>query len=419
MEMFSSPDEKHVEEGSTSELANQATPVPSFPPAQSPLPLLLLRGNQTASRASPSPARPNPISAHKRTGTPKTFSVPPKGVTTSSSSVSQYQRERNFTTCTPPSEIEPFPTLEPGTELTADDAVTQSTLVIRPVCSKESVSKSSRRSAKPSEQAREELRQVSILSAEQALNRERIEVFEWQNTALVSGSSIVYITNGSLISFCGEGFVSEFIRNRTREGNPLGLSHVGVALVGTPSEMVTIVQQIYACGTIRSNGDATEQSAIHMLQQLSELDPDSPDVFCAHSTKDWGVHIDRLFSLIEEYDGQVYIRPLTSPVPLAEMYPMLVLNLGRKYKLNVRSFLGCIHQNNKRTDNITQFCSQFVTNVYKHCQMIPRALNALNVSPARFGSFHDQDLLRDHAEKEILIKYRPVNSGGNICCEVY
>jgi hypothetical protein len=276
---------------------------------------------------------------------------------------------------------------------------------------------------KQSKEQREDLRRERILSAEEALDPDRSETFEWMNTTPLSCGEIIEITNGSLFSFGGEGSVSQMIVNNTREENPLSLSHVGIALVGTPREMITMVRQIYAWGTISHKTDRkVEQSAMHMLRQLSRLSASLPDVFCVHSTGDWGVHIDLLSSLLDEYQGQVFVRPLEDPIPLSVMYPALINHLGKRYNFHPADFLRCVNDKNKKTNNTTEFCSQFVTAVYQHCRLIPDGrdgINPKNVSPAEFGSHCETDLLREYARREIQIKYRPSNSGGGNCCNVY
>ncbi|MDR0631395.1 MAG: hypothetical protein LBF66_02380 [Holosporales bacterium] len=270
----------------------------------------------------------------------------------------------------------------------------------------------------------ESLMRRRILSVEEALAPSREETLLWKNpinhwrNPLNPSSSSFPIPNGSLLSFCGGGAISTQIRTHTKETNEWGLSHVGIALVGTAQEMINMAEQTYVRGILQYNPSRKMIKAMdHMLEHLRTFPLDEPDVFCVHSTGEFGVHFRQLSSLLLDYDGQVYLRPLFQPIPLKDMYHVLVNNLGKMYNFAPMDFVRAINDRNKKTNNITAFCSQLTTTIYQHCNLIPMDIQPLNVAPAEFGSDCENDLLRGYAPGEVVLKFKPVVSGG--CCEVF
>jgi hypothetical protein len=252
-----------------------------------------------------------------------------------------------------------------------------------------------------------------------------MEFCRWEDTNFVRTEDILYIPNGSLLSFRGEGAISQGIRNKTREVNSLGLSPVGIALVGTPLEMIAMVQQTYACGVMNySSNPKIEKSIMYMFEHISNIQPlNKPDVFCLHSTGGDGVHIDLLKPYVEHYRGMVFIRCLDidKMIPLQTMFPAVVVNLGKRYNSSITQLLLSISDSNRTTNNNTKFCSQLAADLYKECGVISRDIISTNVTPADFASESDTtDLLRDHALIEFPLKIlQPNVDGGCVGCNVY
>jgi hypothetical protein len=233
------------------------------------------------------------------------------------------------------------------------------------------------------------------------------------------GNQNVWITNGSLLSFSGSHGVSRGIRKQTKkQNNPLAVSHVGIALVGTPNEMYRLINQSMQYGGLRfnSNQPVVARACEYMQSLLSEMSGNVPDVFCLHSIAKYGVHIAPLCRVIDEYDGHVYARALDTAIPLENMIKVITSDLGLGYNFNIREFVRCVNDKNKKTNNAKLFCSQLVAHIYKDCGLIQRDIVTTNVTPAEFGSACNDDLLRDHARTEVPLKVKLDNDGCGCFC---
>jgi hypothetical protein len=259
------------------------------------------------------------------------------------------------------------------------------------------------------------------VSHNEVLDINHVDYTNWQNQLWQLGDdSLIEISNGSLLAFSGIGTISKQIRAYTKEDNPLLVSHVGIALVGTANEMIRLIERSRMYGGLRLNANVKQVagSCEYMLRLLGELDPHKVDVFCLHSTGSHGVHIAPLNTLISEYVGHMFVRSLHEAIPLQNMIDILTASIGNGYNFRVSDLVRSVNDKNKQSNKVKQFCSQLVAETYKDCGIIPKHIVSMNVTPAEFYSGYEGDLLANAANKERMLKVYLKEEGCTCSCRL-
>ncbi|MDR2464000.1 MAG: hypothetical protein LBD36_00050 [Holosporales bacterium] len=238
----------------------------------------------------------------------------------------------------------------------------------------------------------------------------------WRNDNSFAAMKPLRIVNGSLIACCGSGVVSNGIRLQTKQDNPLGVSHVGIALTATATEIGKLIDLSAKSGGLHFNQKSRKVKASHeyMINMIKKLDRNKQDVFCLHSTGKYGVHIVPLSVLTTEYDGDIYVRILHESIPLADMIQIIARDVGKKYNFSIKELQHCATDKNTKADNMKEFCSQLVACIYQECGIIPETIIATNATPAEFSSHCPDNWLAAVGGKEEILKIGAPDG----CCSI-
>lgn len=249
-------------------------------------------------------------------------------------------------------------------------------------------------------------------------HQDRIEWINTHSNASIAEEKVV-ITTGSLLSFGGSGMISNTIRKFSKDPNPLGLSHVGLALVASANEIIALIERSAYNGGLHflaEKGKHLKVSMIETIQEECRHRMDEADVFCLHSTGEEGVHIEPLSTLVSNYEGNIFVRSLKTPLALADLLEIIIRDVGKEYNFDIKQFAKSINNKNKKEQNNKRFCSQLVADIYKEFDIIDSTLMGNNVVPAEFCSHSTSDLLKDYAEAEKVLKIYINYQGGCSCC---
>lgn len=252
------------------------------------------------------------------------------------------------------------------------------------------------------------------------LSKEHKDILDWVNTYRDGPVAVekTKITTGSLLSFGGEGMVSNTIRKFTKDPNFLGLSHVGIALVASANEALALIDESARVGGLyffKNQMEGVKADMIQTIRNEFHRNMDKLDVFCLHSTGEMGVHIVPLHVLVREYHGSVFVRRLLTPLNLNQFLSIVVREIGKGYNFNINQLARCTRDGNKTEQNDKTFCSQLVAILYRDAGLLPPDVQANNVSPAEFDSRSPNDLLKDLADAEKVLKFLIKYTGG--CCK--
>lgn len=230
------------------------------------------------------------------------------------------------------------------------------------------------------------------------------------------------VTTGSLLGFSDYGLIGKTIKTCSIDTHN-GFSHVGIAIVAYPLEILRIILE-----SINQGGLATRKKKYQIYQQKALLDyfpylknldmPSFPqeklEIFCFESTGAADevvkglkprVKINLLSKVAASYKGDVCIRPLIKPIPLSALQHLLVKELGVSYEKKLLQLLGATKNRNKHEDSSSWFCSELVAHIYKTYKIIENPIIlANNVTPQQFSSWYDTDLIQGRAESEQYIK---------------
>jgi hypothetical protein len=245
-------------------------------------------------------------------------------------------------------------------------------------------------------------------------------------------SNTVRISNGSVLNFAAGDAVGSFIRFASSANdvpNPLCISHSGLVVNDDPRVVYEILNGLRSgsmMGDYQPQPAALDLMLRNLRARYSNLlgFPGSVDAaslavvpFClqANGTPTQvltgitpHVQIEDLYSAVEIYNGNVFVRPLCKPVPLESTRAFLKAHIGRPYEgfLTFADLLRAPMAANKTEDIKRLFCSELVALFYRtYCGL--SISNVSNVIPESFGSgAGEYDLLRSIASREIPLKLR-------------
>jgi hypothetical protein len=241
------------------------------------------------------------------------------------------------------------------------------------------------------------------------------------------------INTGSLLGFRDPSGIGDFIRSRSDDGRR-GFSHVGMAIVAYPSEMIRIINESAVHGGLFTRDfDYTraQRSAITdaypYLATLQDIEfgagdtGELLDVFCLESTGAAGqvfkgllprVQITPLKQVLEDYVGDVCVRTLRVPLTLSSLEHLIIDQLGVSYEKNPFQLLKSTRDGNKEDDISSWFCSELVAYIYRDRGIIPQGVKANNVIPKEFSVRSEIDYLHEYAGREQWLKLYVKSS----CC---
>lgn len=238
------------------------------------------------------------------------------------------------------------------------------------------------------------------------------------------------VTNGSLIAFSDTGLPGKIIKAACGETQE-GFTHVGLAFLARPSEVLRIVQESIASGGLSKRKKKYHRAQLtDIIGYYNNLTPRYPsmapqredvDIFCFEATGSVGemtrrlksrVKISPLSAVVASYKGDVCIRSLNEPLPFEPLRDILVKELGLSYVRLIHLMNLVKSAKNTNTKAVTDewFCSELVAHIYKQFGLIPvNGVLSKNVVPFQFQSDRlDSDLLLNKAHREHYIKrYKP------------
>ncbi|GHS94720.1 hypothetical protein AGMMS49949_08660 [Alphaproteobacteria bacterium] len=248
---------------------------------------------------------------------------------------------------------------------------------------------------KKQEQEERERRQREEIEAKEAQDKENAEKEELRrmsieaNTYTFKGQFQEFpIKTGDLIAFGGNGTVSQYIRKHDPHPdlNILGITHVGIALVGTGNDIRTIIQKSCTEGGLNNQDKKRQSKMVKDMKDTFRNVTKEKSVFCFHSTG-VGVHISLLEYESERYDGNIFIRPLLEPVFLEDKRVVreVVTYLGKPYAHTGELFKSLKNRNFSSSSDAV-FCSQLVYNFYRLSGLIDLDAESSNVLPSSLVS---------------------------------
>lgn len=230
----------------------------------------------------------------------------------------------------------------------------------------------------------------------------------------------IRMTTGSILLFGGNGAVSSVIRKKTNQNqnNPLGISHVGMVIIATPHlirDVIEIARRHGGLHYTKGSEERKKKMLDDIIQILQFCEPDDLTAFSLHSTGKRGVHIVPLQLLLARYDGNVFARILSTPVPLKDLLPHIIRELGKTYNANLGELAKSTAKANKHIkDPSKQFCSQAVASLLQSVGLLPDRTLANNFTPGDFCSNAIHDYLAGVADEESLLKSR-IDYDGSCC----
>jgi len=248
----------------------------------------------------------------------------------------------------------------------------------------------------------------------------------------------VYITNGSLLGFSDNGFIGNTVRFLSFD-NKTGLSHVAIALVAYPSEMLRLISLSIKAGGLSKR----EQYFINVqLKDICDVYPylelkedsvivsvpnEEMEVFCLEVTgKDESiirgiqprVLIAPLKVTEKEYSGNVSVRRLREEIPMEMLAEHIIENLGigmfskaEGYGTTIYRMIMATYRINAVANSETWFCAEFVTYVYQQCRVVTQKIRPIYGIPKYYSTRNKKDLLENKAEEEQWLKviYNPIH----------
>lgn len=241
----------------------------------------------------------------------------------------------------------------------------------------------------------------------------------------LSDQEEIVVTNGSLLGFSDTGIPGQIIRAACRDTRG-GFSHVAIALVARPSEILQIIRDS------KKEGGLSRRKKKYQREQLNSIlayypqlqgkkktiDPraDSPDLFCFEATGSVSdvkrglkarVKLTPLSAVIANCKGDVYVRSLNKAIPMEDLREDLVKHLGASYirLLKLGVLVKSSTNKNTKTDDSQWFCSELTAYIYMKNHVMDSGVTLpSNVVPAQFLAGRPSDLLVGKASDNFLIK---------------
>ncbi|MDR1233824.1 MAG: hypothetical protein LBJ92_01575 [Holosporales bacterium] len=225
------------------------------------------------------------------------------------------------------------------------------------------------------------------------------------------------IRDGDILNFAASGLQGGVIRlasNLNDIPNPLRLSHSGMVVVATPTEVTEVLNSFNNLAESRLDYVPQPEALMLMRESLQGYDPDTLIPFCLEATGTPGqvfrgipphVQLTPLELVIENYPGNVYVRQLRVPVPHDGVINFAKENLARPYEgfATFTELLRSTLEANKEEDTRRVFCSELVALFCRQVVGI-NIENVSNVIPEMLGSWACAfDILQDKAGAEITL----------------
>jgi len=177
---------------------------------------------------------------------------------------------------------------------------------------------------------------------------------------------------GDLVLFSGEGFVSNLIKLATRSK----YSHVGMVLKINQFDFIALWEST----TLNSAGDINGQYVK-------------------------GVQISQLSARIDDFEGEVYWRPLQWPIGHDGLLKLAQLRQelkGRRYETSENELFKSVYDGilgNNEHDLSSVFCSELVAEAYQTVGLLSADRPSNEFTPADFGIISD---LRNNSLKSAI-----------------
>lgn len=233
----------------------------------------------------------------------------------------------------------------------------------------------------------------------------------------------VVITTGSLLGFSSKAASGRLIRFMSGDRRE-GFSHVGMAIVAYPSEILRLVKLSSKIGGLSTRTPEYTAYQLRLLYRAhpylrriqGEVEIDEPlDVFVFEAVSDAKlIRKDGIYSCVmltplslavNEHHRDACVRTLLPSMDLESLQSIIVQELGISYELKKGQLLRATTDANKKEDGSSWFCSELVTYVYKVAGVLgPNVGYANNVVPMEFASYNRDDLLKGKAAAEQWIK---------------
>jgi hypothetical protein len=252
-----------------------------------------------------------------------------------------------------------------------------------------------------------------------------------------SRNQTMYVVTGSLAAFCARDLPGIVIRKKQKDSSD-GFSHVGIAITAYPSEIMEIINMSIRYGGLSAQKPkyikAAQQTMFDAYPYLRDffedanppfnLTTDYPvlpletlDAFLFESSGDFfevvkkrlrpRVKIAPLKAVIDSYNGDVCVRCLKTPIPLAHLQSFVIAQLGIPYEKNLWQLLKSCGSQNKIEDDSSWFCSELVARIYKNHDIFPPSVLANNAIPRHFSCGGQLDYLRGYAHCNKWVKVGP------------
>ncbi len=255
-------------------------------------------------------------------------------------------------------------------------------------------------------------------------------VVKWQNIVypIHSDYDEIDIPNGSALNFASDGVIGATIRAAQKLNNipnPNGITHSGFVIYDVPTTLFNDILKLQ--NTPGTDLYEHQKAATQMLEGIAQHYPEVTGaggkiiadlkLFCVEAVGTVGevldgiyphVHIQPLETVIEDYDGAVFLRPLTiAPLPIDYCKDVVTKYLGRKYEspFTISEMVSAIRGGNKTKQTDRLFCSELTALFYQDLKLIDASVNVSNVVPEQLCSKAGKyDLLARFAGPDIKIK---------------
>lgn len=238
----------------------------------------------------------------------------------------------------------------------------------------------------------------------------------------------VIIPNGSMLNFASSGGVGKTIRAASAMNevpNPLGLTHSGVTVNEDPAVVHRIVLNLTPRSDNVIESEVSYEEGKAMLDELEEVHHDliaathAPEILAPFSVESDGsagevlsgvkphVHLHDLGLRVQQYEGNVYLRPLSVMLTADYTQKFLVDYLGKPYEsvTALGELINSVNDGNTTEGKDKLFCSELAGYFYKGCGLISEDSLASNMIPEEFSSHAgEHDLLAGHAGEDIPLK---------------
>jgi hypothetical protein len=238
----------------------------------------------------------------------------------------------------------------------------------------------------------------------------------------------VAISNGSVLGFADSTVIGKLIRFLSDDAQN-GFSHVGMAIVAKPSQILEMIQESAKSGGLANRKKKYLKEQLRVMYEAypylcdaiaaaaaesAALQDEPLDVFCFESSGTAGdvlrglgprVQISPLAKAVDEYDGNVCVRSLYEPILLESLHNKIVETIGVSYEKHITQLLKSTSDGNKVEDESSWFCSELVAALYKTAGVV-KDVCANNVIPKDFSTHSKEDLLKGNATDEMWLKIK-------------